>query len=255
VLFEDYLPIRLAGRRIYGYLGKVIDEVRLERQGEITRAREICNNLNLNIDSCERDVIEYAHDVWDILIDESLLLEQSLNSDDTANQPQEVGVLTMSQLLHLRVDKVLAEMNLIHVEDFETIFTSAVRKEEAYMGRLNKKSENMEMTFVSFASMLFQCSEPETCEKYWTAMLRQLEHQAIYQRHESQHGSDASTLLATKAIHSGSNNTCKKRQQHSDQFDEYMSKFKVWEDRFVGNKNSDHPSRRLGKCVHRYLLC
>ncbi|KAL3789241.1 hypothetical protein HJC23_002826 [Cyclotella cryptica] len=252
VLFEDYLPIRLAGRRIYKYLGSVMDEVRLERQGEIARAQEICISSASNVVDGANVDIEYAHDVWDTLVDESMLTEDSLNTNDTKGQPQEVGVLSLSQLMHLGVDVVLIDMNLVKDHnDFLTRFKCAVSQEDAYTGHTQENTENLEMTFVSFVRMLYGSwpsidAQNETKPSGMSAaLLQRLERLALDSRQCRVNGKDTSAALASKAIHSGSNVTCKKRQRNSDRFDEYVAAFKVWEDKFVGGHTTDHPSRRL----------
>lgn len=237
VLFEDYLPIRLAGRRIYSYLGKVIEEIRLERQGEIQRAKEMC--------SWDDDVIEYAHDVWDNLMDESLLMEGTLSTDDTKHQPYDVGVLSVTQLTHLSLDELLIEMNLLKDHDeFRTLFERIINSEETTIKYKRKDPDTSEVTFVSFVRLLHQIF---SSDKEITTILEQLQNKITAQRHSSVSGENTSTLLAAKAINSGSNSSCEKRQRHSDRFDEYVSTFKVWENRFVGGQSTDHPSRRLGK--------
>lgn len=244
VLFEDYLPIRLAGRRIYNYLDKVIEEIRLERQGEINRASGMSN--------LDREIVEYAHDVWDALMDESLLMEDSLNSLDASNRPQDVGVLSLTQLQHLNIVKVLIEMKLIDDKnELVTLFNDAVA-EVANITQDTQRNDQCELTFVSFVRLLYQCVTTKYGRNKIEAnvqmrlLLKQLEQQITEMRHSRENGGNTSTLLAAKAIHSGSENACKKRQRHSDKFDEYVLTFKVWEDRFVGDKGADdQPSRRL----------
>lgn len=259
VLFEDYLPIRLAGRRIYKYLGNVMDEVRLQRQGEIARAKEIFVRSALNYVDGENGDIEHAHDVWDTLMDESMMTEDSLNTNDTKGQPQEVGVLSLSQLIHLGVEDVLIDLNLMKDHtDFVTQFKCAVLEEDACIRHSQMDTENLEMTFVSFVRMLYgswssiyAVNETNTREVSMTDVLQRLERLALDRRHCREGGKDTSAALSSKAIHSGSIGTCKKRQQNSDRFDEYVATFKVWEVKFVGRHTSDHPSRRLGET----LLC
>jgi hypothetical protein len=260
VLFEDYLPIRLAGRRIYNYLVKLIEEIRLERQGEIARAQEI---INMDV----ADVIEHAHDVWDLLMDESLLLEESLNSDDKG-QPQDIGVLLLSQLKHLCIEQVLVDMNLIEdCNDFEQLFEYAVSLEGKDTKQHTKHfGNNSEMTFVSFIRMLHQCllskynQNKNEADLQLSDLLERLQRHATQYRCGNDTGKHTSTLLAAKAINSGNNNTCIKRQRHSDRFDQYVSTFKVWEEKFVGGRGSEHPSRRLGKFIlfsnawHQFIM-
>jgi hypothetical protein len=234
-----------------------MDEVRLERQGEIARAKEICDSSDWNVVNGENEEIEYAHDVWDTLMDESMMTEESLNTNDTKGQPQEVGVLSLSQLIHLGVEDVLIEMNLMKDHtDFVTQFKSAVLEEDAYIGHSQKNTENLEMTFVSFVRMLYgswssiyAINEINTREVSMTAVLQRLERLALDRRHCRESGKDTSAALSSKAIHSGSIGTCKKRQQNSDRFDGYVATFKVWEVKFVGGHTNDHPSRRLGEIL------
>ena len=243
VLFEDYLPIRLAGRRIYSYLGKVIEEIRLERQGEIQRAKEIC--------SWDRDVIEYAHDVWDNLMDESLLREGTLNTDDSKHQPQDVGVLSITQLIHLSVDEVFIEMDLIRDRnEFRTLCESIVNCEETTIEYKKNDPDTLEVTFVSFVRLLHQISsEPVT-----RTFMERLQSQSVQHRQSNVNGDNISAILATNAMINGSDRSCEKRQRHSDRFDEYVSTFKIWEDRFVGKQSTHHPSRRLGKFGMIYFV-
>ncbi|KAL7510750.1 hypothetical protein ACHAXN_010582 [Cyclotella atomus] len=241
VLFEDCLPIRLAGRRIYNYLGKVIEEIRLERQGEVNRAIEMCN--------LDRDVVEYARNVWDMLMDTSLFMEDSLNSNDSKQRPQDVGVLSLSQLIHLGVVTVLVDQKLVQDQsELQSLFESAIIADKQE-NPSNAKHETREMTFVSFITMLHQCLKSNDIQEdkqetlQLKDLLKQLEQHILEQRNSSGNVEDTSTLLTKKAIHSGSDMSCKKRQRHSDRFDEYVSTFKIWEERFVGSQS--HPSRRL----------
>ena len=49
---------------------------------------------------------------------------------------------------------------------------------------------------------------------------------------------DVSSLLASKAVHSGSSVRCTKREKYSRRFDEYVSTFQLWERKFLpGGEN------------------
>ena len=76
-----------------------------------------------------------------------------------------------------------------------------------------------------------------------------MEENTLEHRTSSAKEQETSILLAEKAIHSGSSTSCEKREKFSDRFDEYVSTFKLWEGRFLGNGKGDelemHPTRRV----------
>jgi hypothetical protein len=204
----------------------------------------------------DRDVAEYAHSVWDLMMDASLLMEDSLNSDDSNSRPQDVGVLSFSQLMHLGVLKVLIDLDLVRDQsELETLFERAVAADEQDNSNNHAQYETREMTFVSFVEMLYQCLQSNESsqvgnKKQRTShqlkdLLKRLEQHTLENQNRNGNTEDTSTLLTKKAIHSGSDMSCKKRQRHSDRFDEYVSTFKIWEERFVGSQSQ--PSRRLGE--------
>ena len=49
---------------------------------------------------------------------------------------------------------------------------------------------------------------------------------------------DVSSLLAAKAVHSGSSVRCAKREKFSNRFDEYVSTFQLWERRFLSGEDN-----------------
>ena len=234
----------MAGRRIYKYLGSVIEKLRLERQGEINRAAEICIDWDV-------DTIEYTHDVWDMLMDESLL-ENPMNRNDATEHSQDVGVLSIVQMAHLGLCEAFKDLNIIREkDDLVTCFVNAIAEEEMETGQNMKLSD--EITFVVFARVLHQCLQPkhkhdeQNSPQRIRNILQRLE-QYISKRCSDKDGDDTSKLLATTAIHSDNNTVCKKRQRHSDRFDEYVATFKVWEDKFVGKHEANyHSLRRIGK--------
>ena len=228
-------------------MGSVIDELRLERQGEINRAAEICIDWDV-------DTIEYAHDIWDMLMDESLLMENSMNRNDDATEQssQDVGVLSIAQMKHLDLSRAFKDLDIILEQDeLVACFVNAIAKEGADAGQNMKPSD--EITFVVFARVIHQWLQPKQNHNGYESpkrirnLLERLE-QHVSKRCNDVYGDDTSKLLATTAIHSGNNKACQKRQRYSDRFDEYVATFKIWEDKFVGKHEANHhTSRRIGK--------
>lgn len=270
VLFEDYLPIRLAGRRIYRYLDKVMKEIRDEREGEVARARDVCAGWDWNVDdettASNQYIIEYAHCIWDTIMDESLLLDHSLESDTTEEQSQEGGIISLPQLMHLGIDQVLIESKLVpDVKELETLVRRVALEEDAEMDErqgnrrditmdsVQEDAKYLELTFVSFMRMLHECTSSTSHnggQAFLISLFQRMEQQSRNQRDESNKDKDTSILLASKAIHSGNSNTCKNRQKNSDRFNEYVSTFRIWEQKFISKDTSTDgkeklPSRRL----------
>ena len=254
VLFEDYLPIRLAGRRIFGYLRKVMDEVQEERLGEIARAREVCPgwDTKVEIDGDEQidDVIEYACAVWDTIMDEGLLLDHSLEPVKQDEQSQEGGVISIFQLTHLGIDKVLVREGLVKdTEEFHSILRQIALEDDVTMREYYKikkrqqKHTNVvqeEVTFAIFMKMLHQITMQKESKDYNIInLLQKLQQNALDQRTDESCNQDTSTLLAAKAIQSGSATTCKKRQKYSNRYNDYVETFKLWESKFLGNDDDD----------------
>ena len=106
ILFEDYIPIRIAGRRIYGHLASVMEEVRMERDGEISRAIELCPDWDDDGGRGGTSIVECARGIWDAIMDEVLLADDSLESP--------VGVVSLSQLIHLGIDRYLIEEGVVN---------------------------------------------------------------------------------------------------------------------------------------------
>jgi len=254
ILFEDYAPIRLAGRRIYKHLNTVMEEVREERMGEITRAREICPNWDRRVDGGE-NVIEYARNFWDTLMDEALLLDHSLEPVAKDEESQEGGVISLYQLIHLGIDKVLIQDGLVNntaelecivrqiaLEDVVEFEKHYNQKKEHDLQEVQDDGKYLEMTFAIFMKMLYQCTSLQKQSQnvsHVLIMLQEMEKVALDHRIGDLQDQDTSTLLAAKAVLSGSNSKCKKRQKYSNRFDEYVSKFNLWEQKFLRNSNAE----------------
>ncbi len=248
VLFEDYLPIRLAGRRIYNHLNNVMEDVRLERIGEIERARELCSGWDWIIKEKQQHFIEYARCIWDTLMDEALLL------DGEESHIGESGVIPFHCLLHLGFDEVLTQNQLVTDRAKLEFITKQIIHEE----RLNSDAESdrlelREISFVEFMRLLYHFtltsseSQSRNDMESLTQLLQTIQETAMSTRrkHKAQ---DTSTLLAAAAIRSGGSNACKKRRKHSDQFDHYVATFSVWESKFMSGDDArlaKQPPRRL----------
>lgn len=262
VLFEDYMPIRLAGRRIYRHLNNVMDEVREERMGEMIRAREICTNwdcsINVDIDGRGevKNIIEYGRQIWDTMMDEALLLENSLDSVAEEEQSQEGGVISLPQLAMLGIDKVLIQDGIVdNTSELESIVRKTSLQEELeiemyYNPKKKHKShkdeevpengEYLEMTFPIFMRVLYQCTQQKEDDIHDSnkvcTLLQKMEQKALDHRTSSGlNNKDISTTLASKAVLSGNN---KKRARFSKRFDEYVSTFQLWESKFLQHDNS-----------------
>lgn len=268
ILFEDYIPIRLAGRRIYRHLHNVIEEVRAERRGEMNRARELCHDWDCIVNGDDDDddggatnVLEFARRVWDTLMDEALLLEHSLESNLEGREgtEQDGGVISVPQLLDLGVDQVLIQEGILeNVAQLETIVRETALKEEnvilQYHG--HKEGKYLEMTFPMFMNVMYRCNVSSSSPKQTQygnifALLRKIE-QKVLERRIAVGGveNDVSILLAAKSVHSGSSARCAKREKFSTRFDEYVSTFQLWERKFnsgddIDNQQPHSQSRRF----------
>lgn len=254
VLFEDYLPIRLAGRRIYNHLNNVMEDVRLERVGEIERAREVCSGWDwiMKEDGVKQQhFIEYARCIWDTLMDEALLLDE----EDTHSG--ESGVIPFHCLLHLGFDEVLIQEQLVT----DRAKLEFITKQIIYEERSNSDAESDRLglerydsiSFVEFMRLLYHFtltsseSQSRNDLESLIQLLQRIKERAMSarQRHKAE---DTSTLLAAAAIRSGGSNACKKRRKHSDQFDHYVATFSVWESKFMSGDDArlaKQPPRRL----------
>jgi hypothetical protein len=267
ILFEDYIPIRLAGRRIYRHLHNVMEEVRKERRGEMERVRYLCPDWEdciIKADSNDEkgevtNLLQYGRRVWDTLMDEALLLEHSLESslDINAGTIQDGGVVSVTELLDLGIDQVLIETGIVNsVAQLEAIVGPAAIREEMDIEHYyntkktdgHKDGKYLVMTFPIFMNLLYQCTLSSSSNQsqqdysYILDVLRKIEQKVLDHRItisgvDADH--DVSSLLAAKAVHSGSSVRCAKREKFSNRFDEYVSTFQLWERRFLsGGDNS-----------------
>ena len=169
VLFEDYLPIRLAGRQIYAHLTRVMDEVRKERAGEMARMREVCP-VRARLTEGSKDTIAHAQRVWDTLVGAALLQEAGA----THKQDREGGVILFSQLIDLGIDRVLTWEGLVtDAMELERVVQQVLLQDEADIGQLynlkkepgteqvREKGTHLEMTFAIFIQVLWQCTEQQ----------------------------------------------------------------------------------------------
>jgi hypothetical protein len=256
ILFDDYLPIRLAGRKIYAHLTSVMDVVRQERVAEIARTCELCPDwarIYMDDDDGGRQqtVIEYARDVWDEISDEAMLLEdQSLDSSAT-------GVIFLSQLIHLGIDQLLIQdRSVSNIVELQCLVRAIVLQEgremeEQYTTTTTKKvlpvhyddTKEIEMTFATFMKVIYctLSTQPDSGNNIIRPMLQKIERLMLEHRSSSDHHlnkEDVSTRLAAKASITGSTRRCK----WSQRFDEYVSQFIYWEQHFLNlnNENIDH---------------
>ncbi len=260
VLFEDYLPIRLAGRRIHKHLQNVMEEVRLERIGEIERAREVCSGWDWRMkeDGGEQQhIIEYARCIWDILMDEALLLDDSMQLDEDENHNRETGVIPFHHMLHLGLDQVLMQFQLVTDRAKLEFIAKQIMLEEG--SNMDAEPDTLDLerddtiSFVVLMRVLYHFtltssgSQIANDQASIIKLLQTIKETAMSSR-QSHKSQDTSTLLAATAIRSGGSNACKKRQKHSDQFDSYVSTFTVWESKFLGGDDArlaKQPPRRL----------
>ncbi len=266
ILFEDYIPIRLAGRRIYRHLQNVMEEVRAERKGEMERVRDLCPDWDCIVKEDfgeETNVLEYGRSVWDTLMDEALLLEHSLDSslDDKDGTVQDGGVLSVHQLLDLGIDQVLIQEGVVNsVAQLETIVRNMALREENDMKHhhehhysakkrdRHKGEKYLAMTFPIYMNVMYQCasspsSSPSSSSSkqlkdgsYILDVLRKIEQKVLDHRITVigvDNHYDVSSLLASKAVYSGSSIRCAQREKYSNRFDLYVSTFQLWERKFL----------------------
>jgi len=259
ILFEDFLPIRLAGRKIYSRLNNIMEEVREECRGEIARACEICPNWDYKIDGGE-NAINYARRIWDTLMDEALLLDHSLESVTKDEQSQEGGVISLSQMINLGIVNILIQEGFVeNTSDLDCLVRQISLEDDTETQRKNSKKERdfrkaekdgkyLEMTFPIFMKLLYQSTPNNQSQTVGSlhAIMIQLEQRALEHRTGvGLLGQDTSTLLAARAVLSGSSSSCKKRQKYSNRFDEYVSTFNIWERKFIHIEIESQQSRRL----------
>ena len=253
VLFEDYVPIRLAGRRIYKHLNNVMQEVRLERSGEIERAKEACTGWDWAVKEDDGEnhqhFIEYARCIWDNLMDEALLLDDSIQISEEENHERRAGFIPLEHLFQLGFGQILVRFQLVTDRNKVESVTKRIILEER--NDRNTKQEHLDIevdaiSFVEFMRLLYHLvltttgSQITNNEKSVMKLLR-----TIKEITRSHWAKDASAILAATAIH---RNSCQKRQKHSHQFDQYVSTFSVWENTFLNGDDailSKQPSRRL----------
>ena len=257
ILFEDYLPIRIAGRRIYGHLTSVMEEVRMERDGEIFRAIELCPDWDDDGGGGETSIVECARGVWDAIMDEVLLADDSLESP--------AGVVSLSQLIHLGVDRYLIEEGVMNDgAELEGIVRATVLREKMDAeGRyaatkqqhpeVREDAEHLDMTFPTFVKVLYSALSSKRSAGNGDhivirAIIQKLEQRVSDHRMAVRGGllpenRDVSTLLAAKAVRAGSAWGCEKRARWSDRFDEYVSTFQLWERRFLSNDGDGEGDR------------
>jgi len=249
ILFEDYMPIRLAGRRIYAHLTSVMEVVREERIAEIARTSELCPDwarTDMDDDGGrQQTVIEYARDVWDEISDEAMLLEdQSL--DSSAN-----GVIFLSQLIHLGIDQLMIqEGSVSNIVELQCLVRAIVLQEGREMEEHtttkqvapvhHDDTKEIEMTFATFMKVIYSTlsTQPDNGNKIIRPMLQNIERLMLEHRSSSDHHlnkEDVSTRLAAKASITGSTRRCK----WSQRFDEYVSTFIYWEKQFLNNEKID----------------
>eukprot|EP00986_Skeletonema_menzelii_P005856 scaffold2191_cov232-Skeletonema_menzelii.AAC.1 len=208
VLFEDYLPIRLAGRRIYKHLNNVMAEVRLERIGEIERARELCSGWDWSLKEDGREqqhFIEYARRIWDDLMDEALLL------DGDENHTGESGVIPFHCLLRLGLEQVLMQNQLVTDRAKLEFITKQIIQEEGSNSEAESDilylQRDDSISFVEFMRLIYHftltTSESQTRndETSLIKLMQAIRETALSARPKQ--AQDTSPLLAAVAIRSG----------------------------------------------------
>ena len=203
-----------------------------------------------------KNIIEYGRQIWDTMMDEALLLENSLDSVAEEEQSQEGGVISLPQLAMLGIDKVLIQDGIVdNTSELESIVRKTSLQEELeiemyYNPKKKHKShkdeevpengEYLEMTFPIFMRVLYQCTQQKEDDIHDSnkvcTLLQKMEQKALDHRTSSGlNNKDISTTLASKAVLSGNN---KKRARFSKRFDEYVSTFQLWESKFLQHDNS-----------------
>ena len=213
--------------------------------------------------------MECARDVWDTLVDEVLLVDDSLESA--------VGVISLSQLIHLGIDRLLMEEGMVNgAAELECIVRETVLQEERdieehyhttkkHAADLHEDAMDLEMTFATFMKVMYCTALSKESEDGNRDVIRQvlqkMERRALDHRiigGSIANDKDISTLLAARAVHAGSTSRCEKRAKWSDRFDEYVSTFKLWERKFLlgnnnGNNNLDDVGRQQQKSSTRWF--
>ena len=234
VLFEDYLPIRLAGRRIYAHLTRVMEEARLQRAEEISVAREVCPSWDRTTGGGE-NAIKHARNLWDTIMDAALLQEP----ERLHEQCQEGGAVPFSQLLRLGFDRCLMREGLVEDSAELERMVRQILQEETDLDQCGAQGEQRELqvSFATFMKVLCLCTsqrEYHHHERLLCGMAAQVDVHIT------------ATMLTERAINSGGTAACKQRQHHSNRYDGYVAQFKSWEDGVLDNRNAAgrHHSRR-----------
>lgn len=214
ILFEDYLPIRLCGRRIYSQLSSIIDEVKDDRMGEILRAKHLCPEWS-------EDLIDRARQVWDAIVDE-ILLRASYHGWN------ESGVISVDQLERLGLIECRSTVE-------ELLQQICIEEEGGIPPATNGASQHNYITFPVFAKLMYELDD-HYCR---TNSINRIEN-IIHTIDRSEE--DLSQTLAEQAIKFGVN--CAQRRKHSEAFDGYVSEFQIWEERYFDRDQVDDLSRR-----------
>jgi len=186
-------------------------------------------------------------------------MDEVLLADDSLESP--VGVVSLSQLIHLGVDRYLIEEGVVNDgAELEGIVRATVLREKMDVeGRyaattkqqhaeVREDAEHLEMTFPTFAKVMYSALSSKRSAGNGDHMIIRTIVQKMRRRvsdHRIAVGGglpedrDVSTLLAAKAVRAGSARGCEKRARWSDRFDEYVSTFQLWERRFLSNGGGD----------------
>ena len=160
----------------------------------------------------------------------------------------EEGVIPLtrcnSRQLHKLKDVVELESSVRRVALQEEAELESYYNPKKRRWRGFKQDENddkyLKVTFPIFMKVLYECMQLKEEGCNIPTLLQKLEKRVSY--HHTASGfddKDISTLLAEKAVLSGSSSSCKKRQRFSDRFDEFVSTFQLWETKFLQhNKES-----------------
>jgi hypothetical protein len=200
--------------------------------------------------------VECARGVWDAIVDEVLLADDSLESA--------AGVVSLSRLIHLGIDRYLIEEGVVNDgAELECIVRETVLREKRDVeGRyattkkqrhadVREDAEHLEMTFPTFAKVMYSALSSKRSGNGDHMIIRTIVQKMG--RRVSDHrmavggglpeDRDVSTLLAAKAVRAGSARGCEKRARWSDRFDEYVSTFQLWERQFLSNDESGDGDR------------